>query len=82
MDFHARLRIAGPVRIRQDLDHALLQGDGVVIGHGAQVLEAEHGVGVEPLRPGAIGRLRLGRGLGEAGVVACQEARRKALAAS
>lgn len=66
MDFHAYLRITGSLGIRQDLDRTLIQGDGVVIGDGAQVLEAKHGVGVEVLRPRTIGGLRLRCGLREA----------------
>lgn len=75
MDFDPGFSIAGPVRIRQDLDHVLLQGDGVVIGDGARVLEAKHGVGIEPLRPGAVGALGLRRRAGEASIVAREEAR-------
>lgn len=39
----------------------MVEGDGVVIGHRAGVLEAEIVVGVSFLRPGNISRAGLGR---------------------
>lgn len=50
------------------------QGDRVVIGDGGQVLEAEDRIGIEVVRPGAIGGFGLRRRLGEARIVALEEA--------
>ena len=50
------------------------EGQGVIIGDGAEVLEAEDGIGIERVRPGPVDRLRVGGGLGEARIVAGDEA--------
>jgi hypothetical protein len=51
-----------------------VEGDGVVVGDDALVLEAEDGVGLETGGPGAVGRLGLCGRDSETGVVARQEA--------
>jgi|SRR5713226_2805250 len=73
VDVHAGFRITGPVGIRENLERAFLEGDSVVVGDDASVLEAKDRVGVEAGGPGAIGGLALRRGPGEAGIVAGEE---------
>ena len=73
VDVHAGFGVAGPMGIGEDLERVLLQGDGVVVGDGPQVLETKDGVGVEPAGPGAIGGRALRRGTSEAGIVAGEE---------
>src|SRR3990172_5393630 len=50
-----------------------VEGDGVVVVDPAAILEAEDGLGVEPIGPGEVGWLGLGGLLAEAAVVAGQE---------
>ncbi len=49
-----------------------IEGDGVVVGQGARVLEAEHGIRIQLRRPGPVGELRLGWLHGEASIEAGQ----------
>lgn len=72
MDFDPRFGQAPA--IGDDLEQMGAQGQGVIIGDGAEILEAEDGIGIECFRPGPVNRLRVGGGLGEARVVAGDEA--------
>ncbi len=74
MQFDARLRITAPSGPRQQLETVRAEGDGVVQLDGAQVLEAEDGLGIEVGGPRAVRRSWLRGGFGESGVVARQEA--------
>ncbi len=60
VDLGARLRVAAALRPREELEPMRSEGDGVVIGDGDAVLEAEDRVGIEAGGPGAVGGLRLG----------------------
>ncbi len=73
VDVHAGFGVTGPVGIGEDLERAVLQGDGVVVGDDPRVLETKDGVGVKPAGPGAIGGRALRRGTREAGIVAGEE---------
>lgn len=73
VDVHAGFRVTGPVGIGEDLERAVLQGDGVVVSDDPRVLEAKDRVGVETGGPGAIGGLALRRWMGEEGIVAGEE---------
>lgn len=68
MDFDPRF--GQTPTVGDDLEQMGAQGQGVIIGDGAEVLEAEDGSGIERVRPGAVDRLWVGGGLGEARIVA------------
>ncbi len=75
VDLDPCLRVAAPAGTRQDLQVMRSDGERVVVGDGGEVLEGEDGIGIEGIGPEAIGGLGLGRRLGEARVVALEEAR-------
>ncbi|MDE2745693.1 MAG: hypothetical protein OXI41_06870 [Chloroflexota bacterium] len=72
--FDPRPGIAGPLRLRQELQRALAVLDGVVPSDGAGVAECENGAEVERRLERTIGQLRLSRLDPEACVEARQEA--------
>lgn len=72
VDFDPRFGQAAAVG--DDLEEMGAEGQGVIIGDGAEVLEAEHRIRIEALGPGPVDRLRVGGGLGEARIVAGDEA--------
>src|SRR5437879_2648524 len=73
--------VAAAVGPGQNLQAVRAERDGIVIGGGAQVLEAKDGVGVECGRPGAIRRRGVGGEVGKAYVVAAQEPDKKGIGA-
>lgn len=79
VDFDSGLGVGAPLRSREELQEMRADGEGVVIGHGAQVLKAEDGVGIQVLRPWAVHRLWLSWGLGEPRVVAGDEVRQEGI---
>ena len=60
--------------VGDDLEQMGTEGQGVIVGDGADVLEAEDGIGIEGFRPRAVDRLRVSSGLGKARIVAGDEA--------
>ena len=76
---HVAAGVIAAVAIRRDLEAVTAEGDGVVVGHGARVLEAEHGVRIHSVGPGAVGGIRLGRLDSEAGVEAGPEFKQEAI---
>ncbi len=73
--------VAAAVGPGQNLEAVRAKGDGIVIGDGAQVLEAKDGIGVERGGPRAIRRRGVGREVGKACVVAAQEPGEKGIGA-
>ncbi len=71
----ARLRVAGPVGIGQELQVLRAERDGIIIGHRALMGEAADVVELELRRQGPIGRPGLGGGAGKARIVAREEGR-------
>jgi len=63
-----------PARAGQDLEQMRAEVDGVVVGDRAFISEAADVIKLVVGRHGAIGRLGIGRGLGEARIVAWEEA--------
>lgn len=74
VDLDARLGVAASPGTGEKLHVVGSEGDGIVVAHGAHVLEAEDAVEVALTRPGPIGGCRLGRRLREASIVAGEEA--------
>lgn len=65
--------------IGKDLEDVRSEGDGVVIGDDAPVLEAEDGLGGQVLGPGPIGELRPDSGSSETRIVAAEESREEGI---
>jgi hypothetical protein len=72
VDFDASSSQAAAVG--DDLEEMRPESQRMVVGDGAEVLEAKDGIGIEPRGPGAVDRLRMRGGSGEAGIVAGDEA--------
>ena len=73
--------VAAAVGPGENLQAVRAEGDGIVIGDDAQVLEAKDRGGVERGRPGAIRRRGVGGEVGKACVVAAQEPDKKGIGA-
>src|SRR3989304_3035455 len=73
-DHDPRFGITLAARAGQDLEQMLAELDGFVVGHRALIGEAADVLQPVGSRQGAIGSLRIGRGLGEARIVAREEA--------
>ena len=56
LDLHLSASVAGPVVIRQYLDGGAVEAHGVVVGHSAEVLEAEDRIEADAGWELAIGR--------------------------
>ena len=63
LDFDLSASVAGPVAIGEYLDGGAVEPDGVVVGHRAQVLEAQHGAETEAVGQLSVSRSRLSRRL-------------------
>ena len=73
LDFDAGPSVAGPVAVGQELERLAVEVDGVVVGHGAQLLEAQDRIKGDARRQWAIGRFPLGRRHAELPIVSRQE---------
>ena len=73
--------VAAGVGPGQNLQAVGAEGDGIVIGDDAQVLEAKDRVRVERRGPGAIRQRGVGRGVGKPRVVTAQEPGEKGIGA-
>ena len=73
LDFDPGSGIAGPEAIWQHLECGAVKVDGIVVGHGAQVLEAQDRIKGDARGRLAIGRARLSRYDAEPPIVSWQE---------
>src|SRR5438445_422237 len=81
VDFDLGSGVAAAVGPGQNLQAVRAEGDGIVVGDDAQVLEAKDGVGVERGGPGAIRWRGVGRAVGKPRVIAAQEPEKKGIGA-